>query len=71
MAGGKTPVEIGFDGGQVIPARLDDSQVKALRKALSSGESPHEVETDEGVLIIDLGKVIFVRISSDAKTVGF
>lgn len=71
MASGKTAVEIGFDGGQVIPARLDEGQVKSLKKALGSGESPHEIETDEGVLLIDLGKVIFVRISSDAKTVGF
>jgi len=71
MASGKTSVEIGFDGGQVIPARLDDSQVKSLKKALSSGDSPHEIETDEGTLLVDLGKVIFVRIASDAKTVGF
>lgn len=71
MASGKTDVEVGFEGGQVIPVRLDNSQVKALRKALGTGDSPHEIELDEGVLIIDLGKVIFVRISSGAKTVGF
>ncbi|MCB0863995.1 MAG: hypothetical protein KDB66_12440 [Solirubrobacterales bacterium] len=71
MASGKTSVEIGFDGGQVIPARLDDGQVKSLKKALGSGDSPHEIETEEGILLIDLGKVIFVRISSGAKTVGF
>lgn len=71
MAGEKTSVEIGFDGGQVIPARLTDDQVKALRKALGTGDSPHEIETEEGVLLIDLGKVIFVRISSGAKTIGF
>ncbi|MDQ5895176.1 MAG: hypothetical protein QG596_1437 [Actinomycetota bacterium] len=64
-------VEIGFDGGQVIPARLSEAQVKELRKALGSGDSPHEIEIEEGSLLVDLGKVIFVRISSDAKTVGF
>lgn len=64
-------VEIGFDGGQVIPARLSEGQVKDLRKALGSGDSPHEIEIEEGSLLVDLGKVIFVRISSDAKTVGF
>jgi hypothetical protein len=71
MASEKTSVEIGFDGGQVIPARLTADQVKSLRKAIGSGDSPHEIETEEGVLLIDLGKVIFVRISSGAKTVGF
>ncbi|HMT05367.1 MAG: hypothetical protein KDB48_08950 [Solirubrobacterales bacterium] len=71
MATERTSVEIGFDGGQVIPARLDNNQVKALRKALGSGDSPHEIETEEGILLIDLGKVIFVRIDAGAKTVGF
>ena len=71
MASEKTGVEIGFDGGQVIPARLSEDQVKSLRKALGSGDSPHEIETEEGVLLIDLGKVIFVRISSGARTIGF
>lgn len=71
MATERTNVEIGFDGGQVIPARLDNNQVKALRKALGSGDSPHEIETEEGLLLIDLGKVIFVRIDAGAKTVGF
>ena len=55
----------------MIPARLDNNQVKALRKALGSGDSPHEIETEEGILLIDLGKVIFVRIDAGAKTVGF
>ena len=71
MATERTNVEIGFDGGQVIPARLDNNQVKALMKALGSGDSPHEIETEEGLLLIDLGKVIFVRIDAGAKTVGF
>lgn len=71
MAGETTSVEIGFDGGGVIPARLSSDQVSSLRKALETGESPHEIETAEGSLLIDLGKVIFIRISADAKTIGF
>lgn len=71
MGSEKTAVEIGFDGGQVIPARLTKDQVKSLRKALGSGDSHHEIETEEGSLLIDLGKVIFVRISSGGKTIGF
>lgn len=71
MASEQTKVEIGFDGGQVIPSRLNKKQVKALREAIGSGDSPHEIETEEGTLLIDLSKVIFVRISAEAKTVGF
>lgn len=66
-----TPTEIGFDGGQVLPVRLTDDQVKDLREALTSGDSPHEIETESGSLVLDLGKVIFVRFNSAEKTVGF
>jgi len=71
MASEKTAVEIGFEGGQVIPARLSGDQVESLKGAIGSGNGPHEIETEEGTLLIDLGKVIFVRISSGAKTIGF
>lgn len=66
-----TPTEIGFDGGQVLPVRLSDDQVKELRQALRSGDSPHEIETESGSLLLDLGKVIFVRFNSADRTVGF
>lgn len=66
-----TPTEIGFEGGQVLPVRLSDGQVKELRKALKAGDSPHEIETESGSLLLDLGKVIFVRFTSADKTVGF
>ncbi|MCO5314643.1 MAG: hypothetical protein M9938_00535 [Solirubrobacterales bacterium] len=66
-----TPTEIGFEGGQVLPVQLSDDQVKALRKALKTGESPHEIETESGSLLLDLGKVIFVRFNSADRTVGF
>lgn len=66
-----TQTEIGFDGGQVLPVRLSDSQVKDLRKALKSGDSPHEIETEAGSLLLDLGKVIFVRFNHSDKTIGF
>jgi hypothetical protein len=64
-------VEIGFDGGQVVPAKLDDDQLAGLRDALKSGDSPHELQTGEETLILDLGKVIFVRIESGESKVGF
>ena len=32
MASDRHRVEIGFEGGQVVPARLDDGTLKDLRK---------------------------------------
>lgn len=71
MAAERISVEIGFDGGQVIPVKLTEAEVKDLRGVVSRGKSPHELETEEGLLVLDMDKVIFIRISSGAKTIGF
>ncbi len=69
MAGAQR-VEIGFEGGQVISARLADPDLKDLRKALEKG-GWHDVHTDDGVLALYLGKVTFIRIESGEHRVGF
>lgn len=64
-------IEIGFEGGQVVPVRIDDEALKGLRKALLNSDGSHEITYEEGTLILDLGKVIFLRITSNATKVGF
>ncbi len=66
-----TRAEIGFEGGQVLPVRLDDDQLKGLRDGLSSGSGWFEVSNEEGTVAIDLGKVIFVRTASSDQKIGF
>jgi hypothetical protein len=63
-------VEIGFEGGQVVPVRLDEKSLKALRNALDRG-GWHDLETEDGELSVDLGKVAFLRIDSGEHRVGF
>jgi len=64
-------VEIGFDGGQVIPVRLNEDQLKELKSELDGGGRWQELSTDDGTLAIDLGKVIFIRIESNEQKIGF
>jgi len=64
-------IEIGFEGGQVVPVRIDEESLKELRSALTSSDGSHEINYEEGTLILDLGKVIFLRITSNATKVGF
>jgi hypothetical protein len=64
-------VEIGFEGGPVVPAKLDDEQLGELRKALKGGDSPHEFTSGDETIILDLSKVIFVRIDINQSKVGF
>lgn len=68
---GSNRIEIGFEGGQVVPAKVDDGQLKDLRKAIGSGKGSHQLESADETVILDLGKVIFVRIVSGEGKVGF
>lgn len=64
-------IEIGFEGGQVVPVRIDDDQLALLRSSLTSEAKAHEVTYEEGILILDLSKVIFLRVTSSAQKIGF
>lgn len=63
-------VEIGFEGGQVIPVRLSSDELKDLRKQVEKG-GWHDIKTEDGVLSIYVGKVAFLRIDSVGHRVGF
>lgn len=63
-------VEIGFEGGQVIQARLREDVLKDLRSKLDSG-GWHDLETEDGTIAMYLGKVSFVRAESAEHRVGF
>jgi hypothetical protein len=63
-------VEIGFEGGQVISARLAEGDLKGLRKQLEKG-GWHDLQTEDGAIAIYLGKVAFLRVESGAHRVGF
>jgi len=63
-------VEIGFEGGQVVSVRLTDDELKDLRKAVEKG-GWHDIHTEDGVLALYLGRVVFLRIDSGEGRVGF
>jgi len=63
-------VEIGFEGGQVISARLSEDELKDLRKQVEKG-GWHDIKTEDGTVAIYAGKVAFLRIDSGEHTVGF
>lgn len=63
-------VEIGFEGGQVVPVRLTEDELKDLRKQVEKG-GWYDVKTEDGVLSVYVGKVAFLRIDSGEHRVGF
>jgi hypothetical protein len=71
-------VEIGFDGGQVMVARLTGEQLDALKQAVSSTDKLaseaggwYELESTDGAISLDLRKVVFVRRAAASHTIGF
>jgi hypothetical protein len=71
-------VEIGFDGGQVMVARLGAEQLDALKKAVASTDKLaseaggwYELESTDGAISLDLRKVVFVRRAAASHTIGF
>ena len=63
-------VEIGFEGGQVVSARLKEEVLSDLRARFDEG-GWFDLATEDGTLALDLGKVAFVRIDSGDHRVGF
>jgi hypothetical protein len=63
-------VEIGFEGGQVVSVRLNDDELKDLRKQVEKG-GWHDLKTEDGILAVYLGKVSFLNIDSGDHRVGF
>ena len=64
-------VSIGFAGGGVVEMKITAAALKDLRSALDSPEGFTDLETDEGVVSINLAKVIFVRSVTASKGIGF
>ena len=63
-------VSIGFVGGPVLSARVASDSLKGLRDALAAG-GWHELQAEDGTVDIDLSKVVYVLVDTEAHRVGF
>jgi hypothetical protein len=70
MADEMRRVDIGFEGGQVLPIRMTRDAYDKLRKSLG-GDGWHELETQDSRIAIDLAKVVYVRLDTEEHKVGF
>ena len=66
-------IDIGFQGGPVLPTRVKESSYQELHKALAKdrGDRWFELETLDSKVSIDLSQVVYVRIDTEAQRVGF
>ncbi len=63
-------INIGFDGGQVLSARLKPSELIKLREALGS-TGWHDVTTEDGTVAVALGSIVYVIVADEEHRVGF
>jgi hypothetical protein len=70
MAAGARRISIGFQGGQVLPMRVADDQLKGFYDALG-GSGWHQIESEDGPVRVDLDEVVYVSAESDELRVGF
>ena len=64
-------VSIGFSGGQVVEVKITEDTLKKLRQSLEKGDGWTDIETDDGIVSIDVGQVVFLRGASAAQSIGF
>jgi hypothetical protein len=71
-------VEIGFDGGQVMGALVDQDGADALERALASadvradaGDAALALEAEDGRYTIALRRVVYVKRFARDTRVGF
>ena len=63
-------INIGFDGGQVLSARVKPDALAELRKTLGS-EGWHDLHAEDGVVAISLSSVVYVVVAHEEHRVGF
>jgi hypothetical protein len=66
-------IEVGFDGGQVMSAFIEDSAADELERALADGQSDGAIklEAEDGRYTLTLSRVVYVKRFSREGRVGF
>ena len=65
-------VSIGFDGGQILSARVAPAELTKLRNALGTGTNGwHDVNAEDGTVALSLGSIVYVLVDHEEHRVGF
>jgi hypothetical protein len=63
-------ISIGFDGGQVLSARVQPAALADLRKALGS-DGWWDLTAEDGTVALNLKRVLYVLVDHEEHRVGF
>jgi hypothetical protein len=68
---GRVRLEIAFEGGQIVSGSARVETADGLRSALASDELVFDLETEDGVYVVALRKVVYVRRTAREMHIGF
>lgn len=72
MAEERVRVEIGFDGGQIMGARVTEQSADELEQALSgSRDGALTLDADDGRYTIPLQRVVYIKRFTREARLGF
>ena len=63
-------VSIGFDGGQILSARVAPAELTKLRNALGN-TGWHDLVAEDGTVAVALGSIVYVLVDHEEHRVGF
>jgi hypothetical protein len=63
-------ISIGFNGGQVLSARVAPAELSRLRDAVGKG-GWHDLTADDGTVALNLEKVDYLLVDHEGHRVGF
>jgi hypothetical protein len=63
-------ISIGFDGGQILSARVQPADLAELRKALGS-DGWWDLPAEDGTVALNLKRVLYVLVDHEDHRVGF
>jgi hypothetical protein len=66
-------VDIGFEGGQVLSVRIAVADYETLRKSLEDqkGDRWYRLSAQDSEVVVELSRVVYVRLDTDAQRIGF
>jgi hypothetical protein len=66
-------IEIGFDGGQVMGAHVENATADELEQALAAGsrDGAIHIEAEDGKYTLALSRIVYVKRFSREGRVGF
>jgi hypothetical protein len=64
-------ISIGFHGGQVLAARVKPKELTKLREVLGKTTGWHEVDAEDGTIVLDLARIDYLLLDDEEHRVGF